>query len=165
MYAAWLDDFASRDVEAVGFGVITLHRPVAEREPFVDLMEVRGPVSDAMGPTIAAGLSARELLATLDDDRLLDIVWAAAEDVTIEQHLQPGSSQPRAVTAVQGGGLRLRVVLDTVTAAYLGVADGSLTPRQGLVAIAALLEEDVDDVVRSAVPTIRYLIANGFLIR
>ena len=165
MYAAWLDDFASRDVEAVGFGVITLHRPASEREPFVDLMEVRGPVSDAMGPTIAAGLSARELLATLDDDRLLDIVWAAAEDVTIEQHLQPGSSQPRAVTAVQGGGLRLRVVLDTVTAAYLGVADGSLTPRQGLVAIAALLEEDVDDVVRSAVPTIRYLIANGFLIR
>src|SRR5690606_38627609 len=27
MYAAWLDDFASRDVEAVGFGIITLHKP------------------------------------------------------------------------------------------------------------------------------------------
>ncbi len=27
MYAAWLDDFAARDVEAIGFGVLTLHRP------------------------------------------------------------------------------------------------------------------------------------------
>ena len=28
-YGAWLDDFASRDVEAVGFGIVTLRRPVS----------------------------------------------------------------------------------------------------------------------------------------
>lgn len=28
-YGAWLDDFASRDVEAVGFGIVTLRRPGA----------------------------------------------------------------------------------------------------------------------------------------
>jgi hypothetical protein len=165
MYAAWLDDFASRDVEAVGFGVISLHRPAAQREPFVDLMDVRGPVAEAMGAVISAGLAARELLATIGDDELLDIIWAAADDVTVEQHLRPGSSEPRAVTAVQGGGLRLRLALDTYSAAYLGVADGSLTPRQALVAIAGLLEEDVDVVVRAVVPTLRRLIANGFLVR
>lgn len=165
MYAAWLDDFASRDVGAVGFGVITLHRPAAERAPFVDLMEVRTPVAETMGATIAAGLVARELLATIGDDDLLDIVWVAADDVTIEQHLRPGSSAPRAVTAVQGGGLRLRVALDTYAAAYLGVADGSLTPRQALVAIASLLDEEVSDVVGAVLPTMRYLIANGFLAR
>ncbi|MFN2320494.1 MAG: methyltransferase [Dermatophilaceae bacterium] len=165
MYAAWLDDFASRDVEAVGFGVITLHRPAAERVPFVDLMEVRGPVGDAMGPTIAAGLAARELLASVDDEGLLDILWVAAEDVSIEQHLRPGSSEPRAVTAVQGGGLRLRVSLDTYAAAYLGVADGSLTPRQALIAIASLLDEDPMDVVAMVMPTLRHLIANGLLVR
>ena len=32
MYAAWLDDFAARDVEAIGFGIVTLHRPREERE-------------------------------------------------------------------------------------------------------------------------------------
>ncbi len=26
MYAAWLDDFEARDVEAIGFGVVTLRR-------------------------------------------------------------------------------------------------------------------------------------------
>ena len=165
MYAAWLDDFASRDVEAVGFGVITLHRPSAERVPFVDLMDVRGPVADPMGPTIAAGLLARELLAGLDDEELVEIVWTAAEDVTIEQQLRPGSSEPRAVTAVQGGGLRLRVALDTYAGAYLGVADGSLTPRQALEAIASLLEEDAADVIGTVLPTLRFLVANGFLVR
>ncbi|MGA8047343.1 MAG: methyltransferase [Dermatophilaceae bacterium] len=164
MYAAWLDDFASRDVESVGFGVITLHRPSGDRAPFADLMDVRGPVGDAMGVAVAAGLAARERLATMTDDDVLDETWVAAPDLTIEHQLLPGSSEPRAVTAVQGGGLRLRVPLGTGPAAYLGVADGSLTPRQALVAVAALLEEDPADVIASALPTIRYLVANGLLV-
>lgn len=165
MYAAWLDDFASRDVAAVGFGVITLHRPSSDRAPFVELMDVRGPVADPMGPTISAGLAARELLARLDDEALLETVWTAADDVSLEQELRPGSSEPLAVRVVQGGGLRLRVPLDTYAAAYLGVADGSMTPGQAFVAIASLLEEDVADVVRRAVPMLRYLVANGLLVR
>lgn len=163
MYSAWLDDFASRDVESVGFGIITLHRPATDREPFVDLMDVRGPVGEAMGATVAAGLAARERLATMSDDELLDTVWVAADDVTLEQHLRPGSSSPEAVTAVQGGGLRLRVPLDSYAAAYLGVADGSMSARQALVAIAALLEEEQDDVIGRVIPMLRYLVANGFL--
>jgi hypothetical protein len=164
MYAAWLDDFASRDVESVGFGIITLHRPATDRPQFVDLMDVRGPVGQDMGATVAAGLSARERLAGMTDDEVLDETWVAAPDVTIEQRLRPGSSEPRAVTAVQGGGLRLRIALGTGAAAYLGVADGSLTPRQALVAVAALIEEDAADVMASTVPTIRYLVANGLLV-
>ncbi|HHU10788.1 MAG TPA: methyltransferase [Intrasporangiaceae bacterium] len=164
MYASWLDDFASRDVEGVGFGIITLHKPSTDREPFVDLMDVRGPVAAVMGPTIAAGLAARERLATLSDEDLLDVAWAAAADVTVEHHLVPGSSQPRAVSVVQGGGLRLRVPLDSYAAGYVGVADGSITPRQALVAVAAILEEDAAEVTARVVPMLRYLIANGFLI-
>ena len=49
MYAAWLDDFASRGVTSVGFGVLTLQRPATEREPFVDLDDVAGPVVGPMG--------------------------------------------------------------------------------------------------------------------
>ncbi|WP_068402937.1 DUF7059 domain-containing protein, partial [Kribbia dieselivorans] len=44
-YRAWLDDFAARGVEAIGFGVITLQRPAEPRDPFVDLMEATGPVA------------------------------------------------------------------------------------------------------------------------
>ncbi|KAB7746515.1 methyltransferase [Nostocoides sp. F2B08] len=164
MYNAWLADFASRDVESVGFGIITLHRPAEDREPFVDLMDVRGPVGEAMGTTVAVGLAARERLAGMSDDDVLDETWVAAPDVTLEHHLVPGSSEPRAVTVVQGGGLRLRVPLGTGAAAYLGVADGSLTPRQALVAVASLIEEDPAEVISATVPTIRYLVANGLLV-
>ena len=164
MYGAWLDDFASRDVEGVGFGIITLHRPATDRERFVDLMDVRGPVAEPMGPVVAAGLAARSRLAELSDEDVLDEVWAAASDVTLEHHLVPGSSAPTAVTVVQGGGLRLRVPLDSSAAAYLGVADGSMSARRALVAIAALLEEDVSDVIARVVPVVRYLVANGFLV-
>ena len=39
MVTAWLDDFASRGVERIGFGVITLQRPAEERATFRDLGE------------------------------------------------------------------------------------------------------------------------------
>ena len=164
MYAAWLDDFASRDVEAVGFGIITLHKPQTDREPFVDLMDVRGPVGPAMGATIAAGLDARVRLAEMTDDELLEVAWAAPTDVFVEHRLSPGSSEPVDVTVTQGGGLRLRVALDSYAAAYVGVADGSLTAGQALTAIAALLDEDESEVRERVVPILRYLVANGFLI-
>ncbi|MDO5504018.1 MAG: methyltransferase [Actinomycetia bacterium] len=164
MYAAWLDDFASRDVEAVGFGIITLQRPREEREPFVDLMDVRGPIAVSLGATVAAGLAARERLAVATDAELLETMWSAADDVTLEHHLRPGSGDPVAVTVVQGGGLRLRVPLDSYAAAYVGVADGSMSAGQALVAIAALLDEDADEVAAQVLPMLRYLTANGFLV-
>lgn len=89
---AWLDDFAARDVEAIGFGVITLQRPVggaggtggAEgagsapgvedggggegaagvgRAPWVHLEEAIGATLTPMGPTVTATLDARSMLA------------------------------------------------------------------------------------------------------
>ena len=50
-----LDDFAARDVECIGFGIVTLQRPRTVREPFVDLMDVTWPVESPMGPRVLAG--------------------------------------------------------------------------------------------------------------
>jgi len=63
MCAPWLADFEVRAVVAIGFGVLTLHRPRTNREPFVDLMDVPWPVEAPMGPTVLAGLDARTWLA------------------------------------------------------------------------------------------------------
>ena len=59
MYAAWLDDFAARDVESIGFGVVTLQRPRTDRSPFVDLMEVTWPGRVADGPARVGAASRR----------------------------------------------------------------------------------------------------------
>lgn len=167
MYAAWLDDFASRDIASIGFGVITLRRSArvdaGERAPYVDLVEVTHPVALPMGPTILAGLSARTWLADHDDDAVLDRAWVAAADVHEERHTLPGATDPSRIRWHQGGGLRRTVDLTTVTAAYASVCDGELTARQAAAAIAGLLDLDGAAVRAEIVGFVRDVARDGLL--
>ena len=170
LYAAWLDDFTERGVQAVGFGVVTLQRPATRRQPFVDLVDVPGPVAQPMGPVVLAGMQARTWLAEHDDDAVLDAAWRAAPDVTVESHSRPGEADPRVIQARQGGGLGLTRRLDTVSAALLSVCDGELTARAALAAIEAILQtgdqRPSDDPASSPAPVgqLRALIADGLLL-
>lgn len=163
MYAAWLDDFASRDIESIGFGVLTLHRPETDREPFVDLMDERGPVPAAMGEVVQVGLEARVWLAEHSDEDVLDRAWKATPDVTEERHTLPGAADPSVIVARQGGGLGRIIRLTTVTAAYLSVADGELTPRQAAGAIAGILDLDAAETEREVVEFVRDAAKDGLL--
>ncbi len=164
MYAAWLDDFASRDVVGIGFGIITLHRPVVDRAPFVDLVEVRHPVESPMGPSVLAGLAARAWLVEHDDDTILDTAWVAAPDVHEERHTRPGAADPSRILWHQGGGLRRTVPLTTVTAAFASVTDGELTARAAAAAIAGLLGADDAEVRAEIVAFIRDVARDGLLL-
>ncbi|MEW1954450.1 methyltransferase [Terrabacter sp. NPDC080008] len=164
MYAAWLRDFAARDVERVGFGVVTLQRPATDRGPWRSLDEVYGPVAAPMGPTIDACLRARTWLAEHDDDEVLHVAWSCAVDVTEERHGRPGAEDPSVILVRQGGGLGRVVRAGTLLAAYLGVADGELTARAALDAIATLLDLDPAEVRRELVPQLRDLVADGLLV-
>ena len=64
----------------------------------------------------------------------------------------------------QGGGLGRVVRLDTVGAGLIGVCDGSLTARQALGVIAALLHQPEAAVVETATPVLRALVSDGLLI-
>ena len=165
MYAAWLDDFASRGVTAIGFGVITLQRPATDREPFVCLEEATGRVATPMGPAVLEGLHARTWLAEHSDDDLLAVAWRCAPDVTEERHGRPGADDPSVILLRQGGGLGRTVRLDTAMAAFASVCDGDLTAGQALAAIASLLEVPAEELRASAVPVVRELVAGGLLVR
>jgi hypothetical protein len=165
MYSAWLDDFAARDVESIGFGVVTLQRPRTDRAPFVDLMDVGWPVSTPMGDTVLAGLEARTWLAEHDDDDVLDVAWRCGVDVDVEQHALPGAADPSVILLRQGGGLRRQLALSTVTAAFVSVCDGELTARAAAAAIAGLLDLD-DGAVRAEVLALtREAAKDGLLLR
>ena len=165
MYEAWLDDFATRDVESIGFGVITLQRPATDREPFRDLVDVPTLVEQPMGPTVLAGLRARTWLAERDDDAVLEVAWRLAEDVTEERHLVPGEADPRVILLRQGGGLRRVVPVSTVGAAFVSVCDGDLTARAAAAAIAGLLDLDGDEVRSEILALARGAVADGMLVR
>ncbi|MEO5743434.1 MAG: methyltransferase [Terracoccus sp.] len=164
LVTAWLHDFEGRDVESIGFGVITLQRPLTPREPWRDLCEVIGPVAPAMGPVIEAGLRARTWLAEHDDAQVLGVAWSCAADVVEERYGRPGADDPNVILFRQGGGLRREVRADTVLAAYLGVADGELTARAALDAIAELVGADAGTVRAEITPRLRDLIADGLLV-
>ena len=164
LYAAWLADFAGRGVERIGFGVVALQRPARSRAVWTELTDHRGPVAAAMGPVVDAGLRARTWLAEHDDDALLDVAWTCAADVVEERHARPGAAGPEVIQLRQGGGLGRVVRLDTVGAGLIGVCDGSLTARQALGVIAALLHQPEAAVVETATPVLRALVSDGLLI-
>ena len=164
MYATWLADFESRGVGEIGFGVITLHRPQTAREPWRDLVASTGSVASPMGPSVVAGIAARNRLAEHGDEGVLATAWQCAADVTEERHGRPGADDPSVILVRQGGGLGQAFRADTVLAAYLSVCDGSLTAGQALDAIATLVGASPESVRAQAVPQIRDLIADGLLI-
>lgn len=164
MYAAWLDDFDARGVASIGFGVITLQRPATKRRRFQVLEEHSGPVASPMGPAVDAELAALTWCAEHPDE-VLDQNWRVADDVTEERFAAPGADDPSVIRITQGGGLGRQLHIDTAISAYLSVADGDLTARQALVAIATLLERDERDLLERAQPIVTRLVETGFLVR
>ncbi|MGO0576495.1 DUF7059 domain-containing protein [Ornithinimicrobium panacihumi] len=161
--AAWLEDFAARRVERIGFGVVTLQRPASGREPWRDLVEVRSPVASPMGPTVLAGLRARTWLAEHSEDELLDVAWQVADDVTEERVGRPGAPDPSVIQLRQGGGLRRVVRLTSLQAGFVGACDGDLTARQLCGGLAVLTDSDAGAVQAEIVPVLRDLVADGLL--
>lgn len=164
-YGAWLDDFAARDVEAVGFGIVLLRRPTAGSSQRLRRLEERsGTVHQPLGAHLAAALAAHDLLAGTDDDALLDRALTVAGDVTEERHLVPGAVDPSVVLLRQGGGFGRVVRAGTALAGLVGACDGELTVGQILGGIGALLDVPVDALRAELVPQVRELVADGFLL-
>ena len=164
-YGAWLDDFASRDVEAVGFGVVTLRRPSEEsRARLRRLEEVTGTVQQPLGPVLADALAAHDWLAVRDDDALARERLRVATDVTEERYLTPGAADPRVVLLRQGGGFGRAVQVGTAVAGFVGACDGELAVGQIVGALGAQLGSDAGAVAADVLPTVRGLVRDGLLL-
>ena len=162
-YGAWLDDLASRDVASVGFGVVTLRRPVAGPPTLRRLESQTGSVRQPLGPVLAAGLAAHDVVHALGDDDLAALRLIVAPDVTEERYLEPGAVDPRVVLLRQGGGFGRAVQAGTALAAFVGACDGELTAGQIVGALGALLDVPAADVAADVLPTVRGLLTDGLL--
>ncbi|MFH5878626.1 methyltransferase [Arthrobacter sp. NA-172] len=136
-YAAYLEDFASRNVEAIGFGMIWLRRPqqagntVAKR-----FEEITYPIEQPIGPHLAAAI---ERADWLEAHELADAHLVVADDVTEERHQRPGAEHPGVILLRQGAGLRRTNLLSTELAGFVSACDGELSVRQLIGALSALL--------------------------
>lgn len=163
-YGAWLDDFASRDVEAVGFGIVTLRRPTGGARPTLRRLEEHtGSVHQPLGAHVAASLVAHDWLEARDDAALAEAHLVAADDVTEERFHTPGQADPNVVVIRQGDGLGRGVHASTGLAAFVGVCDGELAVGQIVGALGALLDVPADDLRSELLPAVRGLVRDGFL--
>lgn len=167
MYAAWLDDFAARGVESVGFGYLLLRRPSAgESARLARAERLHGPLGDVpggLGAHLEDCLAAMDRIGVLDDDGLRRARVTVADDVTEERHHWPGAEQPTVILLRQGGGFGRTVDAGTGLAALVGAADGELPLGVLSDAIAQLLEVDPAELWDELGPAVRELVAVGML--
>lgn len=135
-YAAYLDDFASRDVGGVGFGMVWLRRPAGRERRVHRFEEITYPIEQPVGPHLGAGIDRADWLAAND---LSAAHLLVADDVTEERHQRPGAEHPGVILLRQGAGLRRTNLLSTELAGFVSACDGDLSVGQIIGALQALL--------------------------
>jgi hypothetical protein len=162
-YDAWLAWFEEQRVEAVGFGWLHLRR-VDGREPVLHLEEWPFEIEQPLGGEVADRFRRTDLLAATDDDALLGTRLTTRVDVRQETVGEPGAADPETIVLRQQRGMRRARQVDTVTAGLVGACDGDLAVGRLLDALAELLDEDPEALRRTVLPTVRDLVADGYLL-
>ncbi|MGO4591286.1 DUF7059 domain-containing protein [Paenarthrobacter sp. 2TAF44] len=165
-YAAYLEDFGSRDVEGIGFGMIWLRRPQSSDEVrFSRFEEITYPIEQPIGPHLGAAVERADWLAA---SSLPEVHLVVAEDVTEERHQRPGAVHPGVILLRQGAGLRRTNLLSTELAGFVSACDGELSVRQIVGALEALLggtdDFDSGSFREGLLAEVRNLVLDGFLL-
>lgn len=161
-YTDYLEDFASRDVAAVGFGMVWLRRPASPGSVPVGqrFEEIAYPIEQPLGPHLARAIEAAEFVARAN---VADLHLVGADDVTEERHQRPGAEHPGVILLRQGAGLRRTTLLSTEEAGFVSACDGDLSVRQIALAIASLLGADPADTLGELSSSVVRLVTDGFL--
>lgn len=166
--AQWLDWMAARDVEAVGFGLVTLRRlPTSQDSGTVVFEDVRGAFGDPLGPEVAGWLDRVAWLAAhTDDEALLDARLRLGDDVVLERTATAGDEGwiDTAAAVVRTTGPRWRHEVDEVAAALLAGCRGSLRLRDLIELLAVAHDRPVDALVAATLPAVRELVRHGVLL-
>ena len=143
-YVAHLNDFESRNVHSIGFGMIWLRRPsestaAGVTEPLRRFEEITYPIQQPIARALTESVRRYDRLAAMDDAALLATHLEVAEDVTEERHGRPGAEHPSVILLRAGSGLCRTQLLSTETAGFASASDGELAVGQIVAALAMLL--------------------------
>lgn len=143
-FGEYLEDFASRDVEGVGFGYVWLRRPEVGRAHGVGRVfeEVLREVDSPLGPWLKREIDAADALVGLDVASARAVV---AEDVTTETYGRPLDPHPQMIVLRQGSGLRRTHALTTEQAGLVSACDGDVPVGALAAAVVELMTDDALD--------------------
>jgi methylase of polypeptide subunit release factors len=168
-YARWLAWLDAHRIEAVGFGIVTLHAAGREH-PVQRIEEVRQRLEQPTGPQIAAWFDRQDWLPGRADpgaaDGLLGARLRAAPDIVLEQDatVGPDGWEVRTQRLRLPGGLRWQTDVDAVTVALVAGCDGTNRLGDQLELLARAYGYDLAELTTGALPAVRFLIERGFLL-
>lgn len=151
-FGEYLEDFASRDVEGVGFGYVWLRRPDPGGAHGVGRVfeEILREVDSPLGPWLEREIKAADALMGVDVASVRAVV---ADDVTVESYGKPLDPHPQMLILRQGSGLRRAHALTTEQAGLLSACDGDVPVGALAAAVVELTSggaADQDDSVQES---------------
>ena len=163
----WLSWFDAHQVEAVGFGFITLRRTGSSAGPTVLCEDLPQALADPLGRETEGWLDRVDWLrARAGDEALLDARLAVAPSVVLERTARPGESGWEDLLAtvrrLDGPGWRHEV--DELAAALLAGCQGVLPLGELLALLAFSHDRSVDDLAAASLPAVRELVRHGLLV-
>ncbi|WP_246036450.1 DUF7059 domain-containing protein [Sinomonas susongensis] len=164
-YAAYLDDFSSRNVSGIGFGMLWFRRPSAAQARLDRYEELGHPLEQPIGPHWQATVERADWLEGLGPEGFSAAHLVVADDVTEERHQRPGAEHPGVILLRQGAGFRRTSLLSTEQAGFVSACDGDLSVGQIAGALGALLERDDEEFRRDLMLQVRELTLDGFLVK
>jgi methylase of polypeptide subunit release factors len=160
--AEWLDWFATNRVEAVGFGLVSLHAAGAASAT-VRVEEAMQEHDTLLGPEV---LSWFERVAFLRGADLLRSRLVAAPALRLRQTAELGEDDwevDQQILALEAG-WRWSQEVDPVTVALVGGCDGSARLGDQLAVLAAAYEADPAAFAAVAIPLVSRLVEHGMLL-
>ena len=162
---AWLDWFAARKVEAVGFGLVTL-RNAHREDPLVRVEDLRQSVPQPFGPQVQAWFHRRDWLAAHPGPALLDARLRRADGLRLTQEADFDGTDwdVRRQVLTMTGGLRWADEVDPLVLALVSGADGRVPLGEQLAVLAAAYETPEPVLAAMAAPIVAHLVERGFLV-
>ena len=163
--AEWLDWFAANRVEAVGFGLVSLHAAGADA-PTVRVEEGMQEHDTLLGPEVLSWFDRAEFLRGLPGAELLQARLVAAPSLRLRQTAGLGSDGwevDQQILALEAG-WRWSQEVDPVTVALVGGCDGSIRLGDQLTVLAAAYSADPAALAAVAIPLVGRLVEHGMLL-
>ena len=117
-----------------------------------------------MGPDIERWFTAQDRLRGLPGADVLLAVWQVADDVEVIEERQPGAQVPLGRSVRRRTGFAWNGPIDDFGERLLARADGATPLADAVVAVAADSDVAAAEALAAAVPVVRQLVAEGFLV-
>jgi methylase of polypeptide subunit release factors len=166
LFNKWMDYYAKHKIVGIGQGVIVMRRAAGRRNWFA-VESVPSNISYPAGADVAQLVELRTFLHSLRrEEDFLDVHLKLAPNVRLEQVCEPagGSWRPISGRVRRVGGLEYSGSLDGSSAAALARWDETRPLRDYLSELATALGMDLSNLLPAAVPIIRRLVEQGFLL-